>query len=1209
MNDAAPPDQAQRNRALDPVRSILVEASAGSGKTNLLARRFLRLLAEVEEPGQVVAITFTNAAAAEMRNRILAELEKAAASSLSSPVADEFEMDTLAARALQHSRAMGWDLLNLPIQLRISTIDSFCRELALQEPLLSGLGGSLDIADLPSDLYMRAARQTLEQIGGADSSLNKAIESLLLWRDNNWQELEELLVEMLKSRDRWMRDFVLDREPDWEELRNRLQRPFANAVHECLAKVDRLLNHVPNAREEILYLARFACTQLGGKRHSELAELAEFPCAPFPAEGLEEIRRSFLCLAGLLLTDEGTFRKRFDVLLGFPADRKGKKKQIMNLKGRLEAIPGLQNALASISILPPARYSDEDWLVIRASFTLLRHAAAQLRVVFAETGTVDYIEVAQIAHRALQGSDRLPTDAALDVADKIHHLLVDEFQDTSRRQYQLLAAFIAAWPERSGRTCFTVGDPKQSIYFFRDADVELFTRVKAIGLEIPEADPFPFHALALTANFRTSPHLVDRLNEMFAHVFSVADESGVSFSEVEPARVPEQNNDAQFKLHVNFSPQVRGSKAADREQAVAAITAALEKQTREIVAAIKSHLDRLAVARSRNNGNKYRIAVLGRTRKSLAPIAKALRDAAIPFRSLDLEKLSERPEILDGLALARALLNPLDRVAWLGVLRAPWCGLALDDLHLLTSSDHDDLLRRPVPELFAERSSLISPAGRQAVTRILDTLGFVPPMRANEPTASVGTRLEQVWLRLGGNYCVDATAQANLDLFWNCLDSLPGGEQDILGPALDAALEKLTAMPDPSVESDFGVQLMTIHKAKGLEFEVVIVPDLQAPSGGGKPRLLSWLERGIATPDTSGEITEFLIAPLQTKGAERGAAKKWVDRVYRMRESQEDRRILYVAATRAREELHFFARPAYKSEPDGSFSLCQPSSSLLATAWPALEQEVRDRFEDWKAAAQPQETTITSIAASAASNIVVMPAPFKPTSLRRLPPEFRAGLGEESNSNPIQIPVLESGTRASAARLYSRHEGGLLSRALGTAIHALLEELARLRVSEDWETARLALQQFTPRLAAHVRSTGIDSPKATAIVDQALHHALNASRDPVGQWILAPHISAESETRWAGIVDGGLSTVRVDRVFQAGPQPQSAGTNTWWIIDYKTAHSDNLQLTEALPELRQIFAPQLEAYGKLLRQLHGRDAILCAGLYYPRMLLLDWWEI
>ena len=149
---AAPPDQSQRGQALNPGRSILVQAPAGSGKTDLLARRFLRLLGEVEEPSQIVAITFTKAAAAEMRHRILSELEKAAASDAPTFSADEFSIETLARRALRRSQILGWQLPDLASNLRISTIDSFCRELAIQQPLLSGFGSDLKIAEEPSDL-------------------------------------------------------------------------------------------------------------------------------------------------------------------------------------------------------------------------------------------------------------------------------------------------------------------------------------------------------------------------------------------------------------------------------------------------------------------------------------------------------------------------------------------------------------------------------------------------------------------------------------------------------------------------------------------------------------------------------------------------------------------------------------------------------------------------------------------------------------------------------------------------------------------------------------------------------------------------------------------------------------------------------------------------------------------------------------------------
>jgi ATP-dependent helicase/nuclease subunit A len=1202
MSKIPPPDQAQRERALDPTRSILVQAPAGSGKTTLLTERFLSLLAEVDEPGQVAAITFTIAAAAEMRNRIL--------DALRAPDPSPF-----ARRVLERSNAANWKLLDLPSQLRISTIDSFCRELALQQPMLSLLADGLTIAEQPADLYHRAARQALQQIDSAKPAVSAAITELLLWRDNNWQELENQLVEMLAGRDRWMHGFVLGREPDWNVLRERLEQPFANAIRDAVTNLGRLLDQSPGARYEVLELARFACKQPLGEQHRDLAELAEFPDGPFDsAMELEDALQACTGLVNLLLTKGSGLRKKVDKNLGFPPDFKAEKTRLLTLIADLDAIPGFESALAAIRSLPPLHYTDDDWKIVRACFVVLGLAAAQLQVVFAEAARVDFVEIAQIAKRVLQDEDGSPSEAALPIGDTIRHLLVDEFQDTSRRQHQLLAALIAAWPDRTGRSCFAVGDPMQSIYFFRDADTELFSRVKKMGLEIPQDEPLQFDFVSLTSNFRTIPPLVQRLNEVFHEVFAVNDGSGVTFSKAEPARTAQvgtsEDSGENFNLHLNFMPQASPGKAVDLDD-LNERESAQEIQTQQIIELVQSHISRVEQARS--DVHKYRIAILARAKKSLTPIAEALRQAAIPFRALELEKLSARPEILDALALAHALLNPYDRVAWLGVLRAPLCGLALDDLHLLTSGDDPKLLARPVPELLAERMGLISSDGRLAASRVLEALESAPQLRGSQSLASLGTWLQQVWLRLGGAGCVDASARANLDLLWNCLDHLPGGEQDLLSPTLATALDKLTALPDPDADSDCGVQLMTIHKSKGLEFEVVIVPDLQAGAGSGKPKMLSWLERGLAEPDESGEITEFLIAPQQSKGTDRGGTKAWVDHVYKERESQEDRRIVYVAATRARDELHLFARPAYKVEANGDLSLCEPKNSLLATAWPAFEGEIRAQFEEWKAARQPRvgepELELEYLAASGDSNLLIMPNPvtparIKPTILRRLPPDYRVPQPEESDA-----AATEAIQGLGPSRLYDRHEGGMLTRALGTAVHALLEELARLRVSSDWPAARTSLEQMKPRIAAQVRGLGVDRTQAASLAAEAFELALAASNDPVGQWILSPHADAASEVRWAGVVSGSLSTVRVDRIFRAGLTPQSDGDKAWWIIDYKTAHASVAEPAAAMPELRALFAPQLEAYAKILRNLHGADAILRAGLYYPRMLLLDWWEL
>jgi len=1209
---SAPPDVDARNIALDPRRSVLVQAPAGSGKTDLLTRRFLRLLCEVDDPGKIVAITFTIAAAAEMRQRILSELGKAESRDASQFSADPFSLEALAHCALEHSHRMNWQLLDVSSRLRISTIDSFCRELALQQPLLSGAGGSLEIHEQPDELYFRAARLTLEKLGDpANPPLDEALEALLLWRDNNWHEMEGLLVEMLRQRDRWMQDFVLVSAQDWEELRTRLERPFANAVADALSRLSALLQRDLFARDEALELARFASAHKKEACLTDLAEIAELPGGPFAPDddALDSAHATYVSLARFLLTQDGKFREKVNARDGFPAGRQAEKLRFEALSQTLRSIPGLAEGLDGIRRLPRCRYTEDEWRVVRASFIVLRHASGELKTIIAEAGEMDFAEVAQMAQNVLRGQDGFPTDAAIAVADGIHHLLVDEFQDTSRVQYKLLSSLVSAWPDLTDRTVFVVGDPMQSIYFFRDAEVELFQRIRTLGLESGDCEYLPFAPADLTANFRTAPDLVSQLNEFFAAIAELDDQSGITFKRAEAMRPATADSGPHLQLHLNFVPRVANgaSRSArtiqNKREAVAHCGAARAAQIAEVVDLIRIHAGRMIEASA--SGEKYRVAVLGRARDALAPIAEALRKAEIPFRAVDLELLSDRPEILDALALARALVNHQDRVSWLGVLRAPWCGLSLEELHKVAGTDDWAFPPPPVPRLIVERRHLLEDRARNAIDRLINAVHSLPRLRSLLPTASLGTLLRQVWLALGGESCADATARANLDMFWKLLDQLPNGEQDLCGVALDTALKQLYAQPDPNANSDAGVQLMTIHQSKGLEFEVVIVPDLQAGTRGASKKLLSWLERGLTEPGESGKVTEFLVAPVQPKGRQRGKAKEWVDRVYGERESQEMRRILYVAATRAREALHLFARPKYKRNQDGSLELVKPSKSLLATAWPAVAERVASRFDEWKrsVSSRTEEIVVSELAASEETNVVVMPRPSVPTFVRRLPANF------EIDSSIIPPVTREPFAVGGSAKPYQRHEGGPLSRALGSAVHRLLEELANLRASRDWEDALAVLPSLEPRILAQIRAAGIPPAKAVSIAARAMKFAQNSANDPIGRWILSPRAEAESEAGWAGIVGGGLHQVRVDRVFRAGPVPLSVSDDTWWVIDFKTAHAEGVDPASSLPVFRAAFAPQLEMYSAILRNLHGQSMSLRAGLYYPRMSLLDWWAV
>lgn len=1171
----APSDHAERLKAIDTGSSIIVEAPAGSGKTTLLTQRFLALLPRVDDPRQIVAITFTNAAAAEMRHRILDALSKAAKNDPSA--------DNIAVAAYERSQSLGWNLLEQPSSLRISTIDAFCRDLAIQQPLLSGLGGSLTVADHPEDLYRKAAQQTMTQIDDGPEDLREAISTLLLWRDNSWNELESELVKMLAKRDHWMQGFIFEAGIDDTILRESLERPFSRAAAAALSRASELL---PESEiMEIEALGRFACDNLNGERFAGLTDGSTF-AGPFAAgdkEGLGAALAAYNDLVDLLLTKEGKFRAKFTKNEGFPAASKEEKAQLVELVSRLASVAGLGDTLNRIAELPALKYGDDEWRIVRACFVLLRYAAARLKIVFSEVGRCDFVEIAQLAQQALVSSE-----GAYTVADEIHHLLVDEFQDTSRRQHRLLADLVGHWSDRENRTVFFVGDPRQSIYFFRDAEAELFPRVQNMGLEISEGDSLEFTQVSLSANFRTEPALVSRLNGVFEKVFAVDDGSGLKHTEAIPARQESgAPGGARCLLHLGFVPSAAPFRHLTPEQAAMA-DAAERRQPLEIIELVRSYQPQ--VEQARKEGKKFRIAILGRTHKALLPTAENLRRAGIPFRAVDLEPLADRPEVTDAIGLARAFLNPEDRVAWLGVLRAPWCGIPLDDLYRLTSSDDPAVFSRPIPEVAQERLNLLSADSQVAVRRVLDVAAEAAYLRASQPTQSLGAWLKSVWRRVGGAACVDSQSRANVDLLWSALDSLQNGEQDLLGPALESALTGLKAQPDPHASSSCGVQLLTIHKSKGLEFEVVIVPELQVQGGGSKLSMLSWMERGLAEDDDSGDLTEFLIAPFSTKGVEGGSPKKWVDREIRGRERQEMRRLLYVAATRARDELHLFASPRYRiNSEDGSRTLVAPSECLLATAWPALEEEVRKQFD------QLSETLPPTVAAQKT-------LPDGPAIVRRLPANFH----NPQSTLPRLTPETAEERRGT---LYTRETGGTESRLRGLAVHSLVEQIAHLRKeSYSWDDIRAALPGRSPILIAQLRAAGLRLADAERLVNEALGIATSILEEPHGRWVLDNHPGAESEASWTGVIGNEIHTIKPDRVFRAGAEPGAEGTD-FWIVDFKTATIDGSADADSLAKLRAVFRPQLDVYTRVLRLLHGDATKVHVGLYYPRMKQFDSWSV
>ncbi len=491
-------DAKTRALALDPKQSFIVQAPAGSGKTRLLIERYLTLLARAQAPEEILAITFTRKATAEMRDRIIAALKSADQDSQIESGTPE-EIVKLAGQALKQSERQNWDLLNNTRRLRVQTIDAFCNELVRRTPWSAQFGAAPGIIENAGELYRLAAINTLSHID-QNSAVAEAAAVLLELIDTHFEQAIELLVEMLAKRDKWLRLLP-------GQNRVELEKTWCRIVEQQLLLIDQNLS-LP-LRHRLTRLSRYAASQLLEANTNcqqplcSCHEMSEFPLPQVSA--IEQWRG----IADLLMTKTGTLRKTVDKRNGFPTSDREAKNDMLELLEQLSNDPQLSELLPTLQGLPNGVFSDAQWRSLEALFNLLPVAVAELQILFKQRGAADYTEISQRAALALGETDA-PTDLALLWDYKLCHVLMDEFQDTSRSQYRLLEALTEGWTENDGRTLFVVGDPMQSIYRFRQAEVALFLQLAERGI-----GQVRLESIQLSCNFRSDPRIINWVNTVF----------------------------------------------------------------------------------------------------------------------------------------------------------------------------------------------------------------------------------------------------------------------------------------------------------------------------------------------------------------------------------------------------------------------------------------------------------------------------------------------------------------------------------------------------------------------------------------------------------------------------------------------------------------------------------------------------------------------
>ena len=771
--------------------SVAIDAGAGSGKTFVLTRRLLNLIVGGLRVEHLVAVTFSEAAAAELRERLQRLLD------------DE-------ARRHGHEnvvRAAGTLAL-----AQISTIHALCARIIRDHPVESGAGlrfevmdeaqttawldatlptvlaelPASDFGDVPARVALEAVRAMLDDPHRAEAALATSLAT----HDGALERLEAQLAQQAERE-----------QGDWDAALRTLRAHAASDPGDALERARRAALDAADVTGSV------------GVRQAAMAA----------------------ALAGLR-ANAGT------------AKAWGAHKVTV-----LHAAQRLAQLSAPDSVLSRALWQQRALPVIER---LYRHAQRRLDALKAEQERLTFADLERLAAQALEHPD-----VQAYYAERWTAVLVDEFQDTSPLQWRIISALTAA-----GATFTVVGDEKQSIYGFRGADVRVFRTARE---QVTERGG---ERRDLSRSFRTHAPLVAVLNAFFAEFMPgplSPSSTAARFTPLTAYREENPSDSAPCEFHVISGPQAKG-------------------QLRRAEADLLAHRIQslLAEGRTVQDGEHSRplsyrdIAILLRVRTNLNTYEHALFGAGIPYTVQGGRGLLARPEVRDLCQLLQFLARPDDDLALAATLRSPVVGWTDARLHGVGDR-----------------------APRQSLWAALTAQGTAPALLVEllERRASSGaSALIERALEASEHAVVMASLPdgprrlANIDAFLALLHTwAQGGEADVTRAALavQRTLDLELPVPEALLGTDDAVQIMTIHGSKGLEFPVVIVPDLLARGRADTSALLMDADHGLAVkvPGVKGADQPPLHRTLQDLMAERRAA--------------EDERLMYVALTRAADVL------------------------------------------------------------------------------------------------------------------------------------------------------------------------------------------------------------------------------------------------------------------------------------------------------------------
>ncbi|TLG72191.1 double-strand break repair helicase AddA [Methylocystis sp. B8] len=1078
----------RQQTASDPFASAWVSAHAGSGKTHVLAQRVLRLLLAGARPSQVLCLTYTKAAAANMGSRVFEALARWATLDDAALAKEIAEMGaTVESRIdLDFARRLFARAVETPGGLKIQTIHAFCEKLLHIFPLEANVPASFRVVDdlERAELMEAARRRALDAAMRDCGSLRKALE--LVARDTSAAGFKTLCEELLHHRQKIAR---LREQDDYEA---RVFAALGLTTDETLARIETSIIEKGEPPSEWPALARML--RSGSDNDCKLANSLEsaFALAPHP-DSIENYLSAFF-------TTEG--------------EPRGAGKTKIITRGLAEREPQLlmrmeseRDRLAPLVEKRKAAAAADRALAIHALGDAIMEEYERAK---RRRGLLDYDDLIEGARRLLHRSN--PSWVLYKLDAQIDHILLDEAQDTSSAQWDILAAIADEFCAGAGarearghhppRSFFAVGDEKQSIFSFQGAAPERFDAMRRDFRRRFEVVERRFEEVRLTQSFRSAPGVLQAVDDIFA---IEENRIGLCFDPQEPAPRHEAWKSDVAALIEIWEP-IGAEKAQDPSDWRLPLDYADANDPNELLAQKLSRKVRALLAPENGECVEDRgelrpvaagdILILVRKRGPLfEAIIRALKSEHVAVAGADRLNLAEHIAVHDLVALGRAALLPQDDLTLASVLKSPFFGFDDDDLVSIAPTRRASLFEALEQ---SEKARYRHAAERLRRSR-RDATELAPFDFYSRVLGPDGGRAQLV-ARLGRE------AEDAIDEFLKLTASFEREQPPSLTMFL-AMAESLDLSIKRDMESAGGaVRAMTAHAAKGLEAKIVFLPDTcGAPAGKHDPKLYAL-----------GEADDAILLWSLGKDSDPAALKEARD-AHRRSEREESQRLLYVAMTRAEERLY----------------ICG-AHGVNGRAKDCWYDAIRNALEaSCETLPDPLESGRTILQRGAVPRCLDLPRNEPAPAAAELPAFATTKARREDAPAP---PLRPSSALAGADIIDFEVDGGGAKRGeaerllQGRFIHALLQHLPACAPDHRQEAARRFLQ---------ARGNLLDEDKQEALAQSAL----SVLADPRLAPLFGPESTPEVDVV-ATLDNGAVVSGRIDRIAETA--------NEAFIAEFKT---------------------------------------------------------